>query len=102
MECLDRISQRLLDFSNEIGNCIDQSDWEMLVTVLASRQAYLEQVLANPVQDEQRDVVRRFLEKVLEEDATFQAKVQDQKIQSNELQSVLERGRRAVKAYNNY
>lgn len=102
MACIDLFSQRLSDFSNEIGNCIDKSDWEMLATILASRQDYLEQMLANPVSDEQRDAIRRLLENVLEEDAIFQSKVQDQKIQLNELQSVLERGRRAVQAYNNH
>ena len=99
---IEPYSQRLSDFSREIENCINNSNWEMLESVLASRQAYLETILSNPRPDESRDAVKQLLERLLEQDAVFQEKIQDQKNRLFELQSLLERGRRAVQAYNEH
>lgn len=96
---LEQCSQRLCDFSSKIELCIDNSDWEMLATVLASRQAYLEQILSNPISQEYANAVRELVEGTLEQDVVFQSKIQDQKNKLIELQSLLERGRRAVQAY---
>ncbi|MDD1619886.1 MAG: hypothetical protein LUQ11_00280 [Methylococcaceae bacterium] len=72
----------------------------MLATVLASRQTYLEQILSNPLAEENTKAIKGLVEGILEQDVVFQSKIQDQKNKIIELQSLLERGRRAVQAYN--
>lgn len=74
----------------------------MLTTVLASRQTYLEQILSNSNSEECVKAIRELVEGILEQDAVFQSKIQDQKNKLIELQSLLERGRRAVQAYNGH
>jgi hypothetical protein len=96
---LERCSQHLSDFSSEIELCIDNADWEKLATVLASRQNYLEQILSDPISEEYLSATRELVEGILEQDVVFQSKIQDQKNKLVELQSLLERGRRAVQAY---
>lgn len=99
---VEECSQRLCDFSSGIELCIAKADWEMLTTVLASRQTYLEQILSNSNSEECVKAIRELVEGILEQDAVFQSKIQDQKNKLIELQSLLERGRRAVQAYNGH
>jgi hypothetical protein len=99
---LEQYSQRVCDFSSEIQLCINSADWETLATVLASRQTYLEHILSKPVSEEYMHAVRELVEGILEKDVVFQSKIQDQKNKLIELQLLLERGRRAVQAYNGH
>lgn len=92
--------QALADFANKIGLCIGNSEWEMLAITLESRQAYLEKMFAEPVPENCRIEIKQLAEFILEQDKFFQAQVEEQRNLSTRLQLTLERGRRAIKAYN--
>lgn len=98
-EGVESFGQCLHSFTSEIDECIRQSSWEVLADVLASRQQYLEQVLALPIPKKDLDEVRRLVEGVLAQDGEFQIKIQQHKKLLAEQVSSLERGRRAVRAY---
>lgn len=91
----------LSDFSTRIESCIANSEWEGLAAILESRQQYFEQLLGNPIPDCFLAGVKQIAASVVKEDAGFVARVQDQKNIAAHLQASLERGRQAVRAYNN-
>lgn len=97
---IDGHQAALSDFSAQIESCIINSDWERLATVLETRQQYLEQLLANPIPEGFLDAVKQLSESILDEDAGFLRRIQEQKNISAQQQTSLERGRQAIRAYN--
>lgn len=85
--------------ANEILECIADKEWEKLVIVLELRRQYLEQLFSNSVPEEYRDAVKEFAHTILEQDAVSMAKVQEQMDIAEKLQVSYERGKRAIRAY---
>lgn len=99
---IEQQKQKLESFANKIESCIDNSEWEMLSVTLESRQEFLEKLFLDSVPESWRYAMIQLAESILERDKFFQAKVEEQKNISSRLQLALERGRRAVQAYNNH
>lgn len=97
---LARHQKELLEFSAQIEQCIADSGWENLTKVLELRQQYLERLLADPIPDCFLNDIKHLVTSVLEQDAVFLGKVQEQKNISAQQQFSLERGLQAVRAYN--
>lgn len=93
--------QELSEYSNKIETCITREEWDMLAQVLDDRQAYLDKKSLEPMPESRRDSVKQIAKAVLDQDADFQARVQQQKEIVTRQQLSIEHGRRVVKAYNN-
>lgn len=90
----------LRGFSNNIEVCVANSDWDQLISVLRLRQAYLEEISAKPVPEEVVKDLRGLVTEILEQDATLQLKVQDQKGALTRQLAELKRSQSALQAYN--
>lgn len=91
----------LRDFSNKIDGCVANSDWEELISVLRSRQTCLEDMFAKPVPEQYGKAIRSLVSEILDQDAMFQLKVQDQKTMLANQLAELKRSQFALHAYNN-
>ena len=100
-ETIEEISKRLADFSSEISDCLDNSEWEKLGKELEIRQQYFEKilVLTEPVSEEYRLALIQIVQQVLDQDAQSLSKIHDHQKQLIEHLNVLENGKRAIKAY---
>lgn len=98
---LNQQTEKLNDFFRQIETCISDSDWESLSGVLTERQECLEQIFLPSAPDALRSALKKLAETILAQDQNFQTQIQAKKaIASNEQRS-LERGRRAINAYQN-
>ncbi len=93
--------QTLLDFATKIDACIVSTDWAALSTVLNDRQQYLDRLFQQPIPDEARWAIKQLFQSVLQQDETFQARIQVQKDIALKQQMVIEHSRRAIDAYSN-
>jgi len=91
--------ERLRAVASEISECIADDEWEKLTRVLELRQQYLDQLFSDPIPEEYRDTVKEIAHTILEQDAVSIAKVQEQMRIAEELQVSYERGKRAIRAY---
>jgi hypothetical protein len=92
--------ERLRTVASEISECIADEEWEKLTMVLELRQQYLDQLFSNPIPEEYRDTVKEIVHAILEQDAISMAKVQEQMRIAEKLQVSYERGKKAIRAYN--
>ncbi|MFA6051970.1 MAG: flagellar protein FliT [Methylobacter sp.] len=92
--------ERLSIVANEISECIADEEWEKLTMVLELRQQYLDQLFSDPIPEEYRDTAKEIAHAILEQDAISMAKVQEQMRIAKKLQVSYERGKKAIRAYN--
>lgn len=91
----------LLTYADKIESCINRADWEMLTLVLESRHSYLQQMFSPMVPLEWQASFKQLAEFVLQQDALFQSRVEEQKRLVVQQQLAFDRGRQAVRAYRN-
>lgn len=90
----------VLEFSAKIDRCIDGLEWDNLTAVLKSRQQYLEQLSQEPIPEVFKASIKHLVQSILQQDEIFQARIQRQKNIATQQQVAIERGRRAIDAYN--
>jgi HD superfamily phosphohydrolase len=98
-QSIEEVAKCIANFSNEIRLCFDNSDWEKLAEILASRHIYFTQILSPPVSEGYARALVQLVQDVLAEDAEALSKIQDHKKKLIEHHNLLENGRRAIKAY---
>lgn len=91
--------ERLRTVASEISECIADEEWEKLTMALELRQQYLDQLFSDPIPEEYHDTVKKIAHEILEQDAVSMAKVQEQMDIAEKLQVSYERGKRAIRAY---
>lgn len=89
----------LSTYSDKIEACIGNSEWEMLAVVLESRKAFLQRLFSPIVEEQHRTNLKQLAESILQQDAFFQARVEEQKRIVVQQQMAIDHGRRAVQAY---
>ena len=67
--------------------------------MLMERHAFLERVLDQPVDEENREALIQLVEAILEQDAVSLSRIADHKKKLLEHHLLLDRGVRAIKAY---
>lgn len=97
---IEQHRQVLSDYADKIDACISNSEWEKLTIILQSRQVYLEQLFTDSIPEDRRKAAQQLASTLLEQDQLFQTKLQEQKNMATQLNQNLQRGRRAIKAYN--
>lgn len=91
----------IYDFAGKIDSCIEHADWEALSLVLEARQKYLEQIFDKSSLDKAtKEELKRIARLILEQDKSFLNRIQLLKDSAAQQQLSIERGRRAINAYN--
>lgn len=96
---IELINQQLDEFSNQITDAIARADWETLDQLLASRQSYLADMLAQPEAERYQDILHKRIVEILAEDHVALSTIQEQQQKLIELHLLTEQGIRAIKAY---
>ncbi|AMK77771.1 MULTISPECIES: hypothetical protein [Methylomonas] len=101
---LKKWQQQLQWYADNIQDCVMRAEWERLADTLDARHVYLEQffVGATSFSEHKKLLIKQFALSILEQDAVFISYIEEQKMRSASQQSVLDRGRKAMQAYNSY
>ncbi|CAD6878002.1 hypothetical protein [Methylomonas albis] len=101
---LVKCQQQLQCFADNIQGCLLKAEWERLADILDERQVYLERFFASAasLSEHKKLLIKQLAQSMLEQDAVFISYIEEQKMCSATQQSVLDRGRKAVQAYNSY
>ena len=99
MDNLTSLEQSLQAYAAEISVCLENSEWDKLLTVLHSRQNFLRQILAREEDIAERESVCKLMLQVLAEDDGSLAKIEAHKNKLIELHALMDQGMRAIKAY---
>ncbi|MEI8573777.1 hypothetical protein U737_04610 [Methylomonas sp. LW13] len=96
--------QQLQGFADNIQECILKAEWEGLADILDKRQVCLEQFFAGVacLPEHKKLLVKQVAQSMLEQDSVFISYIEEQKSLSAAQQAVLDRGRKAMQAYNSY
>lgn len=93
--------QQLHRFSNEIENCIANGEWDGLANILKVRQICLEQLFAVSIPEDQKLFVKTIALSILEQDATYVARIEEHKKFLSSQQLALDHNRKAIQVYTN-
>jgi hypothetical protein len=88
--------EELAALSNEIHAYVVEEQWEQLATVLNLRQQCLETLFSETAESV---ALKALANSILEQDAAYVAKIQEQKKILEKQISIFDKGRQALKAY---
>lgn len=96
---MSTILKELNDFSLQIKETIEASDWERLSMILISRQKRLETLLNSPLSDDEQRIMKDALESVQVMDKLFVDAVQSKKTELLKEFQTVALGQKGIKAY---